>query len=361
MKDLLNRALQPLAESHPGLMNIATATADLIRSISIKPYKQRHRPRELAQREKLKALHTVRCQVYREKSAGSRSTIVVAGFVPDATEVIEFQRSILRKHGSIYYLNYPRNGFNQELFEAQLSDLVEELCMRGERPVLMGISFGAGLVVDFLRRASEELHDRIRGLILVSPVLCTADLIRPDNQRTGGVRMLESNLRKILKADPDNPEDLNRQLARARRCFQSLFEAGADNRKLTARHLTIRQRIFGVLEHTSNMGGYERVLALRNFREPIPCSSTLFGGSTLIMLAEDEHSILVPTSPTLKLSADYNALRRVFPEARVCHVSSNDDSDRVPHASLIFHQHCYNPCMELWLEKLHNQPLLAVV
>jgi hypothetical protein len=58
--------------------------------MAIKPYKQRHRPRELALREQYQSLHAVRCQVYREKSAGSRPTIVVAGFVPDATEVIEF-------------------------------------------------------------------------------------------------------------------------------------------------------------------------------------------------------------------------------------------------------------------------------
>ncbi len=361
MREIMNRDLQPLADSHPTLMSIATATADFIRSISIKPYKQRHHPRELSMWENLNSLHQVRCQIYREKSAGSRPTIVVAGFVPDATEVVEFQRPLLRRYGSIYYINYPRNGFNQQLFEAQLADLIEELCLKGERPVLMGISFGAGLVVDFLRHASEELHDRLRGVMLVSPVLCTADLIRPDNQRTGGVRMLESNLRKILQADPENAEDLNRQLTRARRCFQSLFEAGAENRKLTARHLTIRQRIFSVLEHTSNLGGYERVLALRNFKEPDQGRNTLFAGPTLIMLAEDEESILVPSSPTLKTCSIHHALSRIFPNGRVCQVSSRDEGDRVPHASLIFHQHCYNPRMEIWFEKLHNQPLLAVV
>ncbi|QOX77843.1 alpha/beta hydrolase [Trichlorobacter lovleyi] len=360
MKQLLSRHLQPLTERHPALLTMATATAGFLRSIAIKPYRQRHRPRELALWERYHSLHAVRCQVYREKSAGGRPTIVVAGFVPDATEVVEFQRPLLRSHGSIYYLNYPRNGFSHELFEAQLADLIDELSLKGERPVLMGVSFGAGLVVDFLRRASEQLHDRLRGLLLVSPVLCTADLIRPDNQRSGGVRMLESNLRKILKADPEDESDLNRQLERARRCFQALFEAGAENRNLTTRHLAIRQRIFGVLEHTSNLGGYQRVLALRSFAEPA-AGRTIFGGPTLIMLAEDEQSILVPGSPTLQLCADHAALRSVFPEARASLIASNNDADPVAHASLIFHQHCYNPRMEQWLQKLHNQPLLAVV
>lgn len=360
MRQLIRRHLQPLTERHPALMNVATATAGFIRSIAIKPYEQRHRPRERALWERYHSLHAVRCQVYREKSAGTRPTIVVGGFVPDATEAIEFQRPLLRCHGSIYYLNFPRNGFRQELFEAQLSDLIEEIGLKGERPVLMGVSFGAGLVVDFLRHAPEYLHDRLRGLLLVSPVLCTTDLVRPDNQRSGGVRMLESNLRKILKADPNDKTDLNRQLERARRCFQALFEAGAENRDLTTRHLAIRQRIFGVLEHTSNLGGYERVLALRNFAEP-NCSNTIFAGPTLVMLAEDEASILVPSSPTLRICNDHHCFRQLFPEGRVCLVSSCDDTDPVAHASLIFHQHCYTPRMEQWLQKLHNQPLLAVV
>jgi pimeloyl-ACP methyl ester carboxylesterase len=360
MKQLITRHLQPLTERHPALMNMATVTAGFFRSMAIKLYKQRHRPRELALWERYHSLHAVRCQVYREKSAGSRPTIVVAGFVPDATEVVEFQRPLLRSHGSIYYLNYPRNGFSQELFDAQLADLIDELALKGERPVLMGVSFGAGLVVDFLRRASEELHERLRGVMLVSPVLCTADLVRPDDQRSGGVRMLESNLRKILKADPNEGTDLNRQLERARRCFQALFEAGAENRNLTSRHLAIRQRIFGVLEHTSNMGGYQRVLALQKFIGS-GSGNTIFAGPTLVLLAEDEASILVPSSPTLRLCSDNAAFRKIFPEGKTCLVSSRDDADPVAHASLIFHQHCYNPWIEQWLQKLHNQPLLAVV
>ncbi len=360
MKQFLGRHLQPLAERHPALMEMATATAGFFRSIAIKPYKQFYRHREQALWHNLESLHTVRCQIYREKSTGSRPTIVVAGFVPDATEVVEFQRPVLRSYGSIYYINYPRNGFNQELFNAQLADLIDELAMKGERPVLMGISFGAGLVVNFLRNASENLHNRLRGLLLVSPVICTDDLIRPDSQRNGGIRMLESNLRKILRADPDDAEDLNRQLTRARRCFQALFEAGSENRTLTTRHLAIRQRIFNVLEHTSNMGGYQRVLALRNFSRPQP-GNTIFSGPTMIMLAEDEQSILVPSSPTLRICEDITGLRQIFPDGRRCLISSSNASDPVAHASLIFHQHCYNPKLEDWLERIHNQPLLAVV
>ncbi|MGB4599681.1 MAG: alpha/beta hydrolase [Trichlorobacter sp.] len=360
MRQLLHKHLHPLATRHPSLMNVATATADLLRSMAIKPYTPRQRSAELALRGSYHSVHAVRCQLYKEKGAGQRPTIVVGGFVPDATEALEFQRPLLRRHGSIYYLNFPRNGFSQELFCAQLSDLIADLDRQGRRSVLLGVSFGAGLLVQYLRQASEEIHGMLRGLMLISPVLCTDDLVRPAGVRNGGVRMLESNLRKILLVDPTDQDGLHKQVERARRCFYALFEAGADNRPLSGRHLAIRRRIFGVLEHTSALGGYQRVLALRDFVTPHGGPS-VFDGPTLLLSAEDEASILVPGSPTLHLLQSPDTIRHLFPNGTARVVSSPDPADPVLHASLIFHQHCYNPRLEHWLERLHRQPLWAAV
>jgi pimeloyl-ACP methyl ester carboxylesterase len=360
MRQILQKHFQPLTQRHPTLMTVATATAGLLRSISIKPYSPIRRPLEFALLSTLPSFHAVRCQIYKEKGGGPNPTIVVGGFVPDATEALEFQRPLLRAHGSIYYLNFPRNGFSKELFAAQLSDLIDELGGKGRKVVLLGASFGAGLLVDYLRQAPESIHQKLRGLVMVSPVLCTEDLVRGDGDRSGGVRMLESNLRKILRVDPTDQEGLHKQVERARRCFYALFEAGAENRPLSTRHLAIRRRIFGVLEHTSALGGYQRVLALRDFKNPHSLGS-VFDGPTIVLPAEDEGSILVDGSPTLELIADLKKFREVFPNGKVSMVSSGDYNDPVPHASLIFHHHCYNPKLEQWLERLHRQPLWAAV
>lgn len=114
---------------------------------------------------------------------------MLGGFVPDATETVEFQRKILNRHGSIYYLNYSRNGFCLNMFSAQLADLLEDLARKGQKPLIMGVSFGCGLLAGFLRKASVQMHESIRGLILVSPVLTTDDLIRPPGQQRDGVRI----------------------------------------------------------------------------------------------------------------------------------------------------------------------------
>ncbi len=355
----MQKHIQPLTERHPAIMGLVSATAGFIRNISIKPYKSRKRDHEMEVRARFRDLPSVLCRIYKEKGAGQKPTIIIGGFVPDATEALEFQRPLLRSFGSIYYINYPRTGFSAEMFNAQLEDLLEDLYSRRKLPVLMGISFGAGLLVDFLRKSPETTHSKIKGVMLVSPVLCTQDLVRPEGEKSGGVRMLESNLRKIIKSDPSDPFALSKQVDRARRCFTGLFEAGAGNRQLSARHLAIRRKIFGVIENTSAMGGYQRVLALRDFKEP-ESDSTVYGGQALVIKAEDEKGILVPSSPTLAMLDDSSNLRRFMPRAVMKTAVSKETSDPVPHASLIFHHQCFNPLLEAWLNKIHSELLWAV-
>lgn len=328
-----------------------TAAAGFMRGISIKRYTPQSRRREFAVLDHNPDSHRSRCQLFREKGAGNVPTIVLGGFVPDATETVEFQRKLLSRHGSIYYVNYSRNGFCLDMFAAQLADLIEDLARKGQKPLVMGVSFGCGLLSNFLRHASEALHESIRGLILVSPVLTTDDLIRPPDQKRDGVRMLESNLKKIVAADPLNEDGISKHIERSRRCFQALFNAGAENRTLGVRHLSIRKKINDVIEYTTARGGFERVAALRRFSFPL-LGRTLFPGPVLVLLAENESDILVPSSPTLLLFREPSLYTRIFPSCRVKTVRSNIAGDGVAHASLIFHHEAYNTLLDSWYDKL---------
>ncbi|MBC8019377.1 MAG: alpha/beta hydrolase [Verrucomicrobia bacterium] len=328
-----------------------TAAAGFMRGIAIKRFAPKSRLREFSALEQNQDSHRTRCQLFREKGAGNVPTIVLGGFVPDATETVEFQRKLLRKHGSIYYLNYSRKGFCQEMFTAQLTDLIEHLAHKGQKPLIMGVSFGCGLLSNFLRQAGEHVHESIRGIILVSPVLTTDDLIRPTGQKRDGVRILESNLKKIVAADPADEADMSKHIERSRRCFQALFNAGAENRTLSVRHLAIRKKIFDVIEYTTARGGFERVSALRDFNFPF-LSSSLFPGPVLVLLAENEADVLVPSSPTLKLFSESSLYTRIFPTCLVKTVKSHIIGDGVAHASLIFHHEAYNTLLEKWYDKL---------
>jgi hypothetical protein len=202
---------------------------------------------------------------------------------------------------------------------------------------------------------------KIKGVLMASPVLCTADLVREEREKgSGGVRMLESNLKRILRSNRDSEEDVGRQIERARRCFQSLFEAGAENRQLNHRHLSIRKKIMEVVEKTPAMGGYERVLALREFAPPAHDHS-IFAGPALVLLAEREEDILVPASPTLVALRNYESRMILFPRGKVKTVTSGNHDDAVAHASLIFHHHCYNPMIDAWYGRLQVPLLFAVV
>lgn len=343
---------------HPVIVSAATIACGFMRSMTIKPYTTKLRQREFELLRNCRNPPVVRCQVFREKGMGTMPTIVIGGFVPDATETVEFQRPLLRRYGNIYYLNYPRHGFSAEMFSAQLADLIDDIHHQGMKPLIMSISFGSGILLHFLKHAAENIHEKIRGLVLASPVICTDDLIRPSGLKRAGIRFLESSLQKIINADPQRQDDLEKQVERSRRCFQALFAAGAENRVLNSRHLAIRSKIMEVLARTSAMGGYERVKALRDLEFP-DRGWSLFSGPVLTLLAENEQDILVPTSPTLALFTMPERYGELFPNCRVKKVLTKLAGDRVPHASLIFHHDAYNPLLESWYDKL-SQPLLQI-
>jgi pimeloyl-ACP methyl ester carboxylesterase len=342
--------LRVVKDSRP-VVTAFTAAAGFVRGISIKRFAPKLRRREFEILEQNRNSYRSRCQLFREKGNGNVPTIVLGGFVPDATETVEFQRKLLKQHGSVYYVNYSRNGFNVEMFNAQLADLIEHLVRNGQKPLIMGVSFGCGLLSSFLRNADVWVHESIRGIILVSPVITTDDVIRPITQKRDGVRILESNLKKIVAADPANETDISKHVERSRRCFQALFNAGAENRTLSVRHLAIRKKINDVIEYTTARGGYERVTALRDFRFPA-LDNSLFPGPVLVLLAENESDILVSSSPTLQLFSDPSLYSRIFPFCRVKAVRSNIKGDGVAHASLIFHHEHYNTLLDSWYNKL---------
>ena len=342
--------LQVVQDIRP-VVSAVTAATGFMRRISIKRFAPKSRRCEFAVLQQNQYSHRSRCQLFREKGTGNVPTIVLGGFVPDATETVEFQRQLLRQHGSIYYVNYSRNGFCQEMFNAQLTDLIDHLARKGQKPLIMGVSFGCGLLSNFLRLANERVHGIIRGLVLASPVITTDDLIRPAEQKRDGVRILESILTKIMSADPTNEKDISKNVERSRRCFQSLFNSGAENRTLTVRHLAIRKKIFDVIEFTTARGGFERVTALRGFNFPEP-TNTLFSGPVLVLMAENETDILVPSSPTLKLFSDPSLYTRIFPTCLIKMVKSRIAGDGVAHASLIFHFEAYNALLDGWYDKL---------
>lgn len=273
-----------------------------------------------------------------EPAAGPQPTIVVGGFVPDATEAVYLLRGDLLRQGSLYYFNYPRRGFSTALIHAQLADLVEEVAAAHRRPpVVIAISFGAGLVLEWLRQSAGG--PRLSGLVLVSPVTGVDDLIDPAAPKP--TTLLGRVLQPYLGARTVDSS----LIERSRTVFLKMFEAGAQNREalqlLLSRRETLRLRdaVLGTINAIEPAAAAERVQALRRFN-PLTGPGPLLHAPALILFSEKEGAVLRENAPGARALRERTAT--FFPLGR-CLTVGNGGDNPVQHASLIFHVRSFRP------------------
>jgi len=295
-----------------------------------------------------------------EKRPGPVPTIVLGGFVPDATEQVFLIRGFLLKHGSVYYLNYPRTGFSLDLLCAQLDDLVEEInTLHGQRPVLFGVSFGGGLILEWLRRARVAGRSpALAGTVLISPVACTADIVAPDEVKP--TTLLGRALKPFLDAEAGQVAP--GIIEKSRVIFTKMFEAGAQNKASLRALMTgaelrhLHTHVIQAIQSVDFVGACERLAALRQ----LPILSAWDGGPrplssapALILYAEKEGAVLHERSPTR--AALGTTLSAFFPQGT--HRIVAGGKSPVQHASLIFHYFQFLPHIVAFYRGLKTQPI----
>ena len=300
--------------------------------------------------------------ILHEYRKGQVPTIVLGGFIPDATEQVFLMRGFLLKHGSIYYLNYPQHGFSIDLLFAQLDDLVEELStLHGQSPVVFSVSFGAGLVMEWLKRARRAgRRVDLRGLVLISPVACVEDLLAPGDAKP--TTLLGRAIKPYV--DPKKIPD-NTTVDRSRAIFTKMFEAGAQNKESLRGLMTraelqqLRDAVMTTIRTIEPAGACERVQAIKQLETPSSYfSQTLLPLSeapTLILYAEKESSVIADHSPTRFVLE--SAHRAYFPHSQH-KIITNHRGSPVQHASLIFH--CFNflPAISAFYRSVKNSKVL---
>jgi pimeloyl-ACP methyl ester carboxylesterase len=296
--------------------------------------------------------------ILHEKRIGRAPTIVLGGFIPDATEQVFLMRGFLLKHGSIYYFNYPNHGFSIDLLLAQLDDLVEELAEHhGQRPVIFSVSFGAGLVMEWLKRARRAgRHIDLRGIILISPVACVEDLLAPGDAKP--TTLLGRAIKPYV--DPHKLAD-EQTVAKSRAIFTKMFEAGAQNKEslrglMTRKELRqLRDAVMNTIQTIESAGACERVQAIKQLETPSSYFSQtllpLSSAPTLILYAEKESSVIADHSPTRFVLE--SAHRAYFTDSQHKLITNHRGSP-VQHASLIFH--CFNflPTISAFYRRVKN-------
>jgi hypothetical protein len=293
--------------------------------------------------------------LWHEPHPGPVPTIVLGGFVPASTEQIFLLRGHLAKSGPLYYLNYAPDGFSLDLVCAQLDDLVSEIRLRhGQPPVIFSVSFGSGVLLEWLRRVRRaRRHAAVAGLIFISPVACVEDLLTPGESKPS--TLLGRAVQPYFASEDFNAAAVEK----SRAIFARMFEAGAQNKAslaflLTRGELTLlRDRVMETIRRISVRGACERVQALRQM-PPLSGRDDLAPLSlapTLVLYAEKESTVLTETSPTrLEL---LTRTARWFPHHRTG-VIANPRGIPVQHASLIFHGFNFLPVITAFYHRLKS-------
>jgi pimeloyl-ACP methyl ester carboxylesterase len=300
--------------------------------------------------------------ILHEQRKGRVPTIVLGGFIPDATEQVFLMRGFLLKHGSVYYLNYPNHGFSIDLLFAQLDDLIEELSeLHGQRPIVFSVSFGSGLVMEWLKRARRAGHRvDLSGLVLISPVACLEDMLAPGDAKP--TTLLGRAIKPYV--DPNKLPD-HRTVDKSRVIFTKMYEAGAQNKESLRGLMTrgelrnLSSAVMNTIRTIEPAGACERVQAIQQLESPSSYfSQTLLPLSeapTLILYAEKESSVIADHSPTRFVLE--SAHRAYFPQSQH-KIISNHRGSPVQHASLIFH--CFNflPAISAFYRSVKNRKVL---
>lgn len=304
-----------------------------------------------------------RATLHRIFRRGPTPTIVLGGFVPDSTEQVYLIKDLLLRHGSVYCVNYPRTGFSADLLFAQLDDLVDEIAQYHHRvPTFFSVSYGCGLVLEWLRRRrAADVRQPIGGLVFVSPVACTDDLLPRGKKKAS--TLLGRAVAPFL--DCEAPPD-ERAIEKARTLFAKMFEAGAQNRDALKSVMNadeaveLRDRVLGTIRSIDHTGACERVRSLQAMQSPIdyflPGMLPLSEAPALILYAEKEDSVVDAASPTRFVLE--SAHQAYFPRGRFA-VIANPRGAAVQHASLIFHHENFRPALHAFYGRVRALQLSA--
>jgi pimeloyl-ACP methyl ester carboxylesterase len=283
---------------------------------------------------------------------------LVPGLVPDARETFLRQRHLFLAYGSVTSVTYPNHDFNLAAIREGLRQRILSAARAGQKPVLVGVSVGGGIILDLLRHC-RELGEPLPlgGLILVSPFTCTNDLA--------------PLLRRLV--DPilgEEPSDALEALEKGRSFFRmlasrSLIPSEAVGWRKSLALLTpsglrawqeraILRRIDSTLTNISPEGALARVCSLRELRGiSDQRRSVICDAPTLILWGSKERQTLSMEGPGTGILCRPDLAYRLFPSLQIQWVYDAQGTE-VPHGSLLKHAHAFNPYLKTFLRRLQN-------
>lgn len=303
--------------------------------------------------------------IYKEKHYGMRSnpSILFPGFLPDGNEAYFLLRKCFLRFGSVYYFNYQTRTFFKETIFHQIYDTIRHINnrqlknMKRAKPFLVATSFGCHILTNFLRWLHETGREgdlQIAGVVIISPVLSYEDVVNSalERQKT----LVGRAVANLCAADENDPVAIRKSMQKAKSIFMKMFTSGRDLMKFEKKDLipifAIEDDVLDVFrkEVEDDDGYFLRFMELKRekrleiaFLSPLP---------TLVLMAENEHDVLVETSPTYQIFSDIKALQKIFPNGMVEVVHSNSETRRVTHSDLIFQANRFAEHLDHWLRRV---------
>ena len=283
---------------------------------------------------------------------------LVPGLVPDARETFLRQRHLFLAYGSVTSVTYPNHDFNLSAIRDALRSRILASHRAGQKPVLVGVSVGGGIILDLLRHCREQGDPLpLGGLILVSPFTCTSDL----------APLLRRLVDPILGT---KPEDALEALEKGRSFFRMLAsrslttsEAVGWRKSLSLltpagvrawQERAILRRIDSTLTSISPEGALARVCSLRELKGiSDQRRSTICEAPTLILWGSKERQTLSMEGPGTGILCRPDLAYRLFPRLQIQWVY-DAQGEEVPHGSLLKHAHAFNPFLKEYLRRLET-------
>ncbi len=289
--------------------------------------------------------------------------LCLPGLVPDGPEAWLRQTRLFTRHGSVAIASWSGMGFDLDATLTAIDREMVRAAQSGRRCVLVAMSFGGGVALEWLRRRAERNDPAsLAGLVLISPMGSSRDL-SPVLTRLVG---------PIAEAVDGRGGDPCVALERGRSFFRQLAMRSVDE-DTAAKHWpgpfapfspaafaarrdrVIRDRISAALAALPAHAAVERVQGMRQLRGLPDGRRPLCEAPTLILWGSKERHTLDMDGPCTGRLCRPDLATRVFPAAEVQWVYAADGG-YVPHASTLRHAAAFNRHLGRFLGRLPRLP-----
>lgn len=297
-------------------------------------------------------------RVERMRGIGQFHFLLVPGLVPDGPETFLRQKAIFLARGDASVVTWPYETFDLEGVLEEIGGFVERAVAEKRKPVLVGVSVGGGIVLEYLRRRRESgVPAPVAATILVSP-LASIDDLSPILRRLWNPIVADSG-------EPDKALEKGRSFFRqlasrsgskrgkggALASLLSMFTPGGLEELADE---TIRKRIEKTLSRIPQEGAIERCKALRGLpglEEGAKAREPLSEAPALILWGSKERHTLDMEGPGTSVLCRPDLAERHFKSAEIQWVYTRK-GESVPHASLLKHHKAYAKPLRRFLKRL---------